>query len=65
MEKKTKEKINKKVLQAINLAPSETWVEKIVDIHPMKQITIASIVQATVFGLMLVTFWITSKIILL
>jgi hypothetical protein len=65
MEKKTKEKINKKVLQAINLAPSETWVEKIVDIHPMKQITIASIVQATVFGLMLGTFWITSKIILL
>ena len=42
----TKEKINKKILQAVNLAPSETWIEKIVDVHPMKQITIASIVQA-------------------
>ena len=48
----TKEKINKKILQAVNLAPSETWIEKIVDVHPMKQITIASIVQVCVLGLM-------------
>ena len=61
----TKEKINKKILQVVNLAPSETWIEKIVDVHPMKQITIASIVQAIVFGFMLGIFWITSKIILL
>jgi hypothetical protein len=56
----TSEKTNKKILQVVNLAPSETWIEKIVYVHPMKQITIASIVQATVFGLMLVMFWINS-----
>tara|TARA_R110001632_G_scaffold98240_1_gene204817 strand:- start:146 stop:334 length:189 start_codon:yes stop_codon:yes gene_type:complete len=61
----TKEKINKKILQVVNLAPNEAWVEKIVDVHPMKQITIASIVQAIVFGFMLVMFWVNSKIILL
>jgi len=62
MEKKTREKIDKKILQVVNLSPSEDWIEKIVDVHPMKQITIASIVQATVFGLMLVMFWINSRI---
>jgi len=56
----TSEKTNKKILQVVNLAPSETWIEKIVYVHPMKQITIASIVQATVFGLMLVMFWVNS-----
>ena len=62
MEKKTNEKINKKILQVVNLSPSESWVEKIVDVHPMKQITIASIIQVTMFGFMLGMFWINSKI---
>ena len=56
MEKKTKEKINKKILQVVNLSPSEDWIEKIVDVHPMKQITIASIVQVSMFGFMLLSF---------
>ena len=56
MEKKTKEKIDKKILQVVNLSPSEDWVEKIVDVHPMKQITIASIVQVSMFGFMLLSF---------
>ncbi len=30
-------------------------------IHPMKQITVASIVQVSVFVLMLVAFWINDK----
>ncbi len=55
-------KTDKKILQVINLSPSEYWVERIVDVHPMKQITIASIVQAVVFGFMLGAFWINSKI---
>jgi hypothetical protein len=58
----TKEKIDKKILQVVNLSPSEAWVEKIVDIHPMRQITIASIIQVVVFGFMLGAFWINSKI---
>jgi len=61
MEKKTNEKINKKILQVVNLSPSESWIEKIVDIHPMKQITVASIVQVAVFGFMLFMFWINDK----
>jgi len=58
----TNEKIDKKILQVVNLSPSESWIEKIVDIHPMKQITVASIVQVAVFGFMLFMFWINSKI---
>ena len=52
MEKKTKEKIDKKILQVVNLSPSETWIEKVIYVHPMKQITIASIVQVSVLGFM-------------
>ena len=62
MEKKTKEKIDKKILQVVNLSPSESWVEKIEYEHTMKQITIASIVQVTMFGFMLVMFWVNSRI---
>ena len=57
----TNEKINKKILQVVNLSPSESWIEKIVDIHPMKQITVASIIQVVVFGFMLFAFWINDK----
>jgi hypothetical protein len=47
----------KKLLQVVNLSPSESWIEKLVEIHPMKQITYASIIQAIVFGFMLLSFW--------
>jgi len=52
---------DKKILQVVNLSPNESWIEKIVDIHPMKQITVASIIQVSVFGLMLFAFWINDK----
>ena len=57
-----KEKTNKKILQVVNLSPSESRIERIVDVHPMKQIAIASVIQAVVFGFMLGAFWINSKI---
>jgi hypothetical protein len=47
----------KKILQIVNLSPSEDWVETIVEIHPMKQITYAAIIQVCVFGFMLFSFW--------
>jgi len=53
---------DKKILQVVNLSPSESWIEKIVNIHPMKQITVASIVQILVFGFMLLAFWTNSKL---
>ena len=47
----------KKILQAVNLSPNESVVEKIVDVHPMKQVVIMSVVQIAVFGFMLLSFW--------
>ena len=53
MSKATEEK----VLQAVNLAPSEDIVERLTEIHPMRQIFWASIIQVSVFGFMLFAFW--------
>ena len=53
----TKEKIDKKILQIVNLAPNESIVEKLVEIHPMKQVFWASVIQLCVFGFMLLSFW--------
>ena len=41
-----------KVLQIINLSPNETWVEKVVEVHPMRQIAVMSVVQVLVLGFM-------------
>tara|TARA_B100001559_G_C16394492_1_gene572799 strand:- start:685 stop:864 length:180 start_codon:yes stop_codon:yes gene_type:complete len=46
---KTKEE---KLLQAANLAPSEEWIEKVAEVHPMRQIFIMSIVQIVVLAFM-------------
>ena len=46
-----------KLLQIVNLSPDESWIEKIVDVHPMKQVAIMSVVQVLVFGFMLLSFW--------
>jgi hypothetical protein len=51
---------SKKLLQIVNLAPSETWLERVQDVHPMKQIVWASIIQACVFGFMLLSFLLIS-----
>ena len=61
MEKKTKEKIDKKILQVVNLSPSESWVEKIEYVHPMKQITIASVIQVSVLGFMALSMLLINK----
>jgi len=48
---------DKKILQAVNLSPNESVVEKIADVHPMKQVVIMTVVQLAVFGFMLLSFW--------
>jgi len=53
MTKSTEEKI----LQAVNLSPNESMVEKLTEIHPMKQVAYASVIQVCVFGFMLLSFW--------
>ena len=50
-------KTEKKLLQVANLAPSEDWLERLVEVHPMRQIFWASIIQLCVFGFMLLSFW--------
>ena len=45
-----------KLLQIVNLSPSEEWMERIVEIHPMRQIFWATIVQVLVFGFMMLAF---------
>jgi len=46
-----------KILQVVNLSPSESWVEKLHNVHPMKQIAVASVIQVCVFGFMLLSFY--------
>ena len=53
--KKTKEE---KLLQVANLSPDENAIEKIVEIHPMKQIAIMSVVQAVMLVFMGVSMYI-------
>ena len=52
-----KKSTEQKILQAANLAPSEDMLEKIVEVHPMKQVAIMSVVQVLVFGFMLLGFY--------
>ena len=55
--------LEKKTLQVVNLSPSEAWVEKLHDVHPMKQVAVASVIQVCVFGFMLLSFWTIGQII--
>ena len=56
-------KLHRKALQIVNLSPSESWVEKLVEVHPMKQVAWATVIQVSVFGFMLLSFWGINKII--
>lgn len=50
MSKKTKEE---KLLQAANLSPDVDALEKLVEMHPMRQVAYASVLQVVVLALML------------
>lgn len=58
-----KKSTEKRVLQAANLAPSEDMLEKIVEIHPMRQVAIMSIVQIVVLGFMGLSMYIVQVVI--
>ena len=55
--KRIKMSLERKALQVVNLSPNESVIEKIVEVHPMKQVAIMSVVQVLVFGFMLLAFW--------
>ena len=47
-----------KILQIVNLSPDVSVLDKIEEVHPMKQVEIMSVVQVLVFGFMLLSFWV-------
>ncbi len=60
---KEPEQLELKLLQVANLSPSEDWIEKIVDVHPMKQVVIMSLVQVGVFGFMFLSFFLIDLVV--
>ena len=52
-----------KLLQVANLSPDVEWIEKIENVHPMKQITIMSLVQVGMFGFMLLSFFLINLVV--
>ena len=52
MKKTTEEKL----LQVANLSPDIDLLDRIEQVHPMKQITSMAVVQVVVFGFMLLAF---------
>ena len=50
--------MSKKILQVVNLSPpvDESFFDKLEDVHPMKQVVYATIIQFLVFGFMLLAF---------
>jgi len=56
--KKKRKDTKEKLLQAANLSPVDTdTLEKLVNMHPMRQVVWASLIQLTVFGFMLLMFY--------
>jgi|TARA_B100001094_G_scaffold269523_1_gene273757 hypothetical protein len=53
--------MEKKILQVVNLSPSESWIEKLTEVHPMRQVFWATVIQVSVFGFMLLSFFIIDK----
>ena len=41
-----------KLLMVANLSPDVDWIDRIEQVHPMKQVTIMSLVQVGVLGFM-------------
>ena len=50
--------MSKKILQAVNLSPpvDESFFDKLENVHPMKQVVYATIIQVLVFGFMMLAF---------
>jgi hypothetical protein len=51
----------KKILRAVNLSPNESIMEKLPEVHPMKQVVYASVIQVLVFGFMIFMFWLINQ----
>ena len=49
------------LLRVVNLSPPKLDINKLEEVHPMKQIAWESIIQICVFGFMLLSFWIINE----
>jgi hypothetical protein len=52
-----------KILQVVNLSPNESLVEKLTEVHPMRQVFWATVIQVAVFGFMLLSFWLINGVV--
>ena len=54
---------SKKILQVVNLSPDESRIERLTEMHPMRQVAYASVIQILVFGFMLLSFWMINLVV--
>lgn len=51
------------LLRVVNLSPPKVDVNKLENVHPMKQIFWAAVIQVAVFGFMLLSFWVINGVV--
>ena len=51
------------LLRAVNLSPPKVDINKLEEVHPMKQIFWAAVIQVAVFGFMLLSFWVINGVV--
>ena len=51
------------LLRVVNLSPPKLDINKLEEVHPMKQVAIMSVVQVLVFGFMILSFWLIQLVI--
>jgi hypothetical protein len=56
-----KKSTEEKVLQAVNLSPDVDALDKLVEMHPMRQVFWASIIQVSVLGFMLLSMFLIGQ----
>lgn len=56
-----KKSTEEKVLQAVNLSPDVDVLDKLVEMHPMRQVFWASIIQVCVLGFMLFSMFLIGQ----
>lgn len=51
------------LLRVVNLSPPKVDINKLENVHPMKQIFWAAVIQVAVFGFMLLSFWVINGVV--
>lgn len=51
------------LLRVVNLSPPKVDINELENVHPMKQIFWAAVIQVAVFGFMLLSFWVINGVV--